>query len=86
MVLLSLTGRARNATSEISQKDISGKEGMKLIFANLDRVFLQDETCKCFHTYLNFENYKHPKNCSIDEYLSENDLRLHKLKKCKVEL
>ena len=86
VVHLSLTGRARNATSEISQKDISGKDGMKHIFAKLDRVYLQDETWKCFHTYLNFENYKRPKNCSIDEYLSEFDLRLHKLKECKVEL
>ena len=32
IVHLSLTGRARNATSEVSAKDISGKDGMEKIF------------------------------------------------------
>ena len=43
VVPLSLTGRALNATSAVSAKDISNKDGMAKIFEKLDRVYLQDE-------------------------------------------
>jgi len=86
VIHLSLTGRARNATSEISAADNSGKSSTKKIFEKLDRVYLQDVNWKCFHTYLDFENFKRAKTSTVDEYLSEFDLRLHKLKECKVDL
>jgi hypothetical protein len=85
-VHLSLTGRARNASSELTVDEINGSGGMKMLFDKLDRVFEQDENWKCFNTYLAFENYRRSKECSIDEYLSEFDLRHHKLRECKVVL
>ena len=85
-VHLSLGGRARKATSEIPVSDMKSENGIDTLIAKLDRVFLQDKNWKCFHTYLAFENYRRPKDCSIDEYLSEFDLRHYKLKECKVEL
>ena len=49
-------------------------------------MFGQDENWKCFNTYLAFESYHRDKDCSIDEYLSEFDMRLYKLEACKVKL
>ena len=85
-VHLSLKGRARAASSEISVVDMKSDNGLKLIFVKLDRVFLQDPNWKCFNTYLAFENYRRPNDCSIDEYLSEFDKRHYRLKECKVSL
>ena len=56
-VHLSLKGRARQASSELSAEDLKGSDGLKKLFTKLDRVFLQDENWKCFHTYLSFENF-----------------------------
>jgi len=85
-VHLSLTGRARSATSELSVKELQGESAMKLVIAKLDRVFALDKNWKCFHAYLNFENLSRGSECSVDEYLSEFDRRYHKLKECEVTL
>ena len=85
-VHLSLTGRARSATSELSVNDLKGDDAMKLVIAKLDRVFALDKNWKCFHAYLNFENLSRGSECSVDEYLSEFDRRYHKLKECEVTL
>ena len=85
-VHLQLTGRARKATSKISAADMKSENGMTKILEALERVFGQDENWKCFNTYLAFENYHRAKNISIDEYLSEFDMRLYKLEACKVQL
>ena len=83
---LSLSGRARQATSEISINDMKSDNGFKILMDKLDRVFLQDENWRCFNSYLSFENYKRSSDTSISDYLSEFDRRHYKLKECKVEL
>lgn len=85
-VHLSLTGRARQATSEISIENMQSETGLDLLFEKLDRVFLQDANWKCFNAYLSFENYRRESEASIDEYLSEFDRRHYKLKECGVTL
>lgn len=85
-VHLSLAGRARKASSELSVDELNTDDGMKNLVKKLDRVFLQDANWKCFNTYLAFENYRRPKDSSIDAYLSEFDLRHYKLKECGVTL
>ena len=83
---LSLQGRARKASSEISVDDMKSDNGLTILLEKLDRVYLQDANWKCFNTYLSFESYRRPEKCSIDEYLSEFDLRHYKLKECGVTL
>ena len=65
-VHLSLTGRARQASSELSASEIKSEDGLKLLIQALDRVFLLDPNWKCFNTYLAFENYRRPSDCTID--------------------
>ena len=86
VVHLSLSGRARAASSELSVEELKSDSGFKKLIEKLDRVFLQDPNWKCFHAYLALESYRRPNDCSIDEYLSEFDRRYHKLKECKVSL
>ena len=86
IIHLSLSGRARQATSELSVAELKGANGYELLMQKLDRVFLQDSNWKCFNTYLAFENYRRDPATPIDEYLSEFDRRHYKLKECDVEL
>ena len=51
-VHLSLSGRARKASSEIEVNELKSDDGLKLLLIRLDRVFLQDANWKCFNTYL----------------------------------
>ena len=83
---LGLSGRARQASSEISVADMKSVSGLQILLKKLDRVFLQDENWKCFNNYLAFENYRRDESISIDNFLSEFDLRHYKLKECGVEL
>ena len=41
-VHLSLSGRARQATSKLSVDDLKSEDGITKLTAKLDRVFLQD--------------------------------------------
>jgi len=86
IVHLSLTGKARKASSELKSSQLKHADGMKTLMAKLDRVFLQDPNWKCFNAYLAFENLRRDPNSSIDDYLSEFDSRYHKLKECDVSL
>ena len=83
---LTLSGRARQASSEINSKDLMSEKGLSILLAKLDRVFLQDANWKCFNAYLAFENYRREETTSMENFLSEFDRRYHKLKECKVEL
>ena len=85
-VHLSLTGRARSATTELTKADMQSPDAMKRLIAKLDRVFARDKNWKCFYAYLELENYSRGSDCSVDDYLSHFDLLYHKLKSCEVEL
>ena len=83
---LSLTGRARSASSELSKAELKAEDGVQTLLPKLDRVFLQDDNWRCFNAYLAFENCRRESDMSIDEFLSEFDRRNFKLKKCDVNL
>ena len=83
---LSLSGRARKATSELTKAELNSDNGVKTLLDKLDRVFLQDENWRCFNAYLAFENCRRDSDTSIDEFLSEFDQRNFKLKSCGVNL
>lgn len=85
-VHLSLSGRARKASSELASGELKCDDGIKNLIKKLDRIFLQDENWRVFNNYLQFENYLRGDNESIDQYLSEFDRRYFKLKDCGVEM
>ena len=77
---LSLSGRARKASSELTAAQLNADNGAKTLLEKLDRVFLQDENWRCFNSYLAFENCRRENDTSIDEFLSEFDQRHFRLK------
>ena len=79
---LSLTGRARQASSEIKPEDLKGAKGLEILLKKLDRVFMQDENWKCFNTYLAFQSYRREEGTSMEDFLSKFDRRSHKLREC----
>ena len=85
-VHLSLSGRARQATSELKIDQLESDNGLKTLLEKLDRIFMQDENWKCFNAYLDFENLRKSSDQSVDEFLSEFDLKHYKLKECGVTL
>ena len=50
-VHLSLTGRARSATTELSIEDMKSTDAMKILIAKLDRVFARDQNWKCYFVF-----------------------------------
>ena len=86
VVHLSLSGKARKASSELKSADLKSVGGMKKLMEKLDRVFLQDPNWKCFNAYLAFENLRRNPNAPFDDYLSEFDSMYYKLKECGVNL
>ena len=82
LLCMSLSGRARKATSELSAEELACEAGVDNIVKKLDRVFKQDENLRCFNNYLAFENYRRDKSENIDQYLSEFDRRHYKLREC----
>ena len=85
-VHLSLNGRARQATSELEVEKLECDDGIKNLIERLDRVFLQDKNWKCFNAYLEFENLRKSDDQTVDEFLSDFDLKHYKLKECGVTL
>ena len=85
-VHLSLSGRARQATSELQIDELENDQGLKRLLSKLDRIFMQDENWKCFNAYLDFENLRKSSDQSVDEFLSEFDLKHYRLKECGVTL
>ena len=51
---LSLTCRAKNATSEVPHAEIISAKGIEKFFEKFDKVYLQDKDWKSFHASLNF--------------------------------
>ena len=83
---LSLNGRARKASSELTANELKADDGTKTLLEKLDRVFLQDANWRCFNNYLAFENCRREDETSIDKFLSEFDQRHYRLKESGVDL
>ena len=86
VIHLSLSGRARSASSELTKEQLNAEDGVGKLLERLDRVFLQDANWRCFNAYLAFENCRRDSDTAIDEFLSEFDKRNFKLKECGVVL
>ena len=83
---LSLSGRARKASSELTAAELKAETGVTTLLDKLDRVFLQDVNWRCFNNYLAFENCRREDETSIEEFLSEFDQRHYRLKESGVKL
>lgn len=67
---LSLTGKAREISSEISVDVLSQDDGVSQLTKKLDEVFLLDKEKRAFMAYQEFERFKRPSDMTIGDYIS----------------
>ena len=78
---LSLTGRAREVSSELEVAELTADIGVDTLIKKLDNVFLLDKERRAFMAYQDFERFKRTKEMPIPEYMSEFDRRYYKFTK-----
>ncbi len=85
-VFLSLTGKAREAVLEMDPNELNAKEGMKKLYAKLDKLFKIDSNLAALMAYEAFEKYVRSEETSATDYLIEIDRLVAKLKDHKIIL
>lgn len=85
-LLLSLTGKAREAALELDISDISDEKGLDLVMERLDKLYLIDVDQLAFSAYEKFESYARSPNVSIESYLADFDHLYNNIKKYGMEL
>ena len=79
-LVMSVSGKAFEAILELDDKDISSKDGVKLIVEKLNILYKKDELHEKFEDLENFESYRRASDTNIQQILIEFDQRYHKLK------
>ncbi len=85
-VHLTLTGKAREVSSEIDLKDLASAKGIETLLERLDSVFMLNKNRQAFMAYSDFEMFKSPDDMTIPDYMVEFDRRYYKFKKHGMEL
>ena len=80
-VALSLQGEAQQAILELSIAQLSAPDGVDKIIERLNKIYGKDELVLKFNKLESFESYKRPPNLSMREFLTEFELRYHKVNK-----
>ena len=85
-VTLSLTGKPREVALEIPSATLNADDGMTVLIAALDKVFLSDEQDNSYAAYTNFEQFKKTADMSMNDYIIEFERRYNKTKKFHMDL
>ena len=85
-IVLTLEGEAQDAVLELSTAEITQKDGVKKIIAQLDKIYKKDELSQKYSALEAFENYKRTTNVTMRECLTEFEKKLHKIKSYKVDM
>ena len=68
-VHLTLSGKARAATSELSVEDLEKKNGIDILLTKLDDIFLVDKGSRQFTAYHELHNYLRSRDTDIDKFV-----------------
>ena len=68
---LSLTGRARIATSEIEISDLEKKDGVQIIIEKLDNLFLADKGRRQFAAFHSLYNFRRSSDVDVNKFVME---------------
>ena len=86
-VFLSLTGQAREAVrQEVTADKLKEKEGLKNLFACLDKIYLKDSTCLAYEAYEEFEKFVKPPEMKISDYVIKLEQLYSKAKNHKMTM
>ena len=80
-LFLTLTGKARAAVlSGVERDKIKSNDGIKEIVKCLDELFELDKSQSAFAAFDEFTQYRRPRDCKIEDFIVEFNLRNNKLK------
>ena len=71
VIHLSLSGRARTVSSEISIEDLQKDTGVNTLLTKLDEVFLLDKGRRQFSSFQNLYNLRRQGDRSVSDYVTE---------------
>jgi hypothetical protein len=81
LVVLRLDDNTQDAVLEsVTYGQIKEEDGVDKVITKLDSMFQKDPTFTAFEVYEEFEKYRRPENLPINQYLSEFEKRLSKVK------
>ena len=69
-VRLVLTGRARNAASQVKREDLKKENGVAILLKKLDSVFLVDKGRRQFSAFNELHNFQRAQNADVNEFVS----------------
>ena len=78
VLVLSLTGDARDAALSIPKERLKSEEGVKIILDKLDTLYAKDETQLAFLAFDKFVKYRRPSTMDIHEFLRKFELLKNK--------
>ena len=70
-ISLSLTGRACEAALELDVAKLNSAHRVDEIFTKLDTMYLKDMKLHIYNAYDDFEQFKHTRKMTINDYLIE---------------
>ena len=80
-VYLSLQGDARDAVRPIPKEDLKGDDAIQKILAELDKVYLKDQTTRAFNAIKAFVHYKRESVQPFAKFLVEFNNKYREVKK-----
>ena len=85
-VYLSLKGQARDVVRHLKPSEIGAEGGYEKIMAELDKVYLKDNTTQAFCAFKDFYEYKRSAGQHFAEFIVEYDQKYRKVEKYEMEL
>ena len=80
-VFLSLQGQARETVRQnVSAAVLKTANGLKQVFACLDKIYLKDSTCQAYEAYEEFERFVRPADMKISDYIIKFEQLYNKAK------
>lgn len=85
-VALGLEGRARESAMEIPAENLDSEDGMAVLLAKLDGVFLKEEKDRAYETYSHFDGIKKDSSISMTDYIIDFEQRYNRMKRYNMTL
>ena len=83
-VFLSLEGDAREAVRPIPKENLNAKDAVAQILAELDKVYLKDETTRAFNAIKSFVQFRRESSQPFPKFLVEFNTKYREVKKHKL--
>ena len=70
-LIMNMSGKPEEVAIQLNETELSVDDGVKLLIAELDKLYEKDQTQSIFTAIDNFLSYRRPKDVSMEEYVRE---------------